>query len=209
STACRRPDPSRAASASPIARRTESDAIPGLLTNSFAESGAAAPEGKPTRDYRNPGRRSAVTWLSRIHRCGALERRRIATNIPARPCRPARLFGVFSPEDVNPMTRKTILVTGGAGYIGSHVVRQLGEAGERIVVLDDLSTGFRQAVLYGDLVVGNTGDRGVLETLFARYDVDTVMHFAAHTVVPESVADPLKYYRNNTCASRTLLEHAL
>ena len=107
------------------------------------------------------------------------------------------------------MTRKTILVTGGAGYIGSHVVRQLGEAGERIVVLDDLSTGFRQAVLYGDLVVGNTGDRGVLEPLFARYDVDTVMHFAAHTVVPESVADPLKYYRNNTCASRTLLEHAL
>src|SRR5690606_28081944 len=68
---------------------------------------------------------------------------------------------------------------------------------------------FRQAVLYGDLVVGNTGDRGVLEPLFSRYDIDTVMHFAAHTVVPESVADPLKYYRNNTCASRTLLEHAL
>ncbi|HUQ52746.1 MAG TPA: NAD-dependent epimerase/dehydratase family protein, partial [Gammaproteobacteria bacterium] len=55
------------------------------------------------------------------------------------------------------MTHKTILVTGGAGYIGSHVVRQLGEAGEKVVVLDDLSTGFRQAVLHGDLVVGNTG----------------------------------------------------
>jgi len=107
------------------------------------------------------------------------------------------------------MTRKTILVTGGAGYIGSHVVRQLGEAGERIVVLDDLSTGFRQAVLYGDLVVGNTGDAKVLDEIFAAHDVDTVMHFAAHTVVPESVADPLKYYRNNTCASRTLLERAL
>lgn len=107
------------------------------------------------------------------------------------------------------MSDKTILVTGGAGYIGSHVVRQLGEAGEPVVVLDDLSTGFKQAVLHGDLVVGNTGDPKVLEQLFGRYDIDTVMHFAAHTVVPESVSDPLKYYRNNTCASRTLLEHAL
>jgi UDP-glucose 4-epimerase len=107
------------------------------------------------------------------------------------------------------MTGKTILVTGGAGYIGSHVVRQLGEAGERIVVLDDLSTGFRQAVLYGQLVIGNTGDSQVLTKLFESHDIDTVMHFAAHTVVPESISDPLKYYRNNTCASRTLLEHSL
>jgi UDP-glucose 4-epimerase len=107
------------------------------------------------------------------------------------------------------MTGKTILVTGGAGYIGSHVVRQLGEAGEQIVVLDDLSTGFKQAVLYGELVVGNTGDPKVLDKLFRNHEIDTVMHFAANTVVPESVADPLKYYRNNTCASRTLLEHAL
>ena len=107
------------------------------------------------------------------------------------------------------MTNKTILVTGGAGYIGSHVVRQLGEAGESVVVLDDLSTGFRQAVLHGELVVGNTGDPACLTELFARFPIDTVMHFAAHTVVPESVANPLKYYGNNTCASRTLLEHAL
>jgi len=107
------------------------------------------------------------------------------------------------------MADKAILVTGGAGYIGSHVVRQLGEAQERVVVLDDLSTGFREAVLYGDLVVGNTGDAACLEVLFARYDIDTVMHFAAHTIVPESVADPLKYYRNNTAASRTLLEWSL
>jgi UDP-glucose 4-epimerase len=107
------------------------------------------------------------------------------------------------------MSSKTILVTGGAGYIGSHVVRQLGEAGEQVVVLDDLSTGFRQAVLYGDLVVGNTGDAKVLDEIFAAHDIDTVMHFAAHTIVPESVADPLKYYRNNTCASRTLLERSL
>ena len=71
------------------------------------------------------------------------------------------------------MTQKTILVTGGAGYIGSHVVRQLGEAGEDLVVLDDLSTGFRRAVLHGELVVGNTGDPRCLEDLFARFDVDT------------------------------------
>jgi UDP-glucose 4-epimerase len=105
------------------------------------------------------------------------------------------------------MADKAILVTGGAGYIGSHVVRQLGEAGERVVVLDDLSTGFKQAVLHGTLVVGNTGDADCLAQLFAKHHFDTVMHFAAHTIVPESVADPLKYYRNNTAASRTLLEH--
>lgn len=107
------------------------------------------------------------------------------------------------------MTRKTTLVTGGAGYIGSHVARQLGEAGESIVTLDDLSTGFSEAVLYGDLVVGNTGDRDCLDQLFADHEIDTVLHFAAHTIVPESVADPLKYYRNNTAASRTLLEKCL
>jgi UDP-glucose 4-epimerase len=107
------------------------------------------------------------------------------------------------------MPNKTILVTGGAGYIGSHVARQLGEAGENVVVLDDLSTGFRQAVLYGELIVGNTGDEACLDSLFGRFDIDTVMHFAAHTIVPESVAEPLKYYRNNTAASRTLLDKAL
>jgi len=104
------------------------------------------------------------------------------------------------------MGSSAILVTGGAGYIGSHVARQLAEAGENVVVLDDLSTGFRQAVLYGELVVGNTGDEACLDRLFSRFDIDTVMHFAAHTIVPESVANPLKYYRNNTAASRTLLE---
>ena len=109
----------------------------------------------------------------------------------------------------SPVTRKAVLVTGGAGYIGSHVVRQLGEAGERVVVLDNLSTGFRQAVLHGELVVGNTGDAACLEQIFGRWEIDTVMHFAAHTVVPESVENPLKYYGNNTCASRTLLEHSV
>lgn len=104
------------------------------------------------------------------------------------------------------MSNKTILITGGAGYIGSHVVKQLGAAGENLLILDDLSTGFEQAVLHGKLIVGNTGDSECLESIFSNHDVDTVMHFAAHTIVPESVADPLKYYRNNTCASRTLLE---
>lgn len=104
------------------------------------------------------------------------------------------------------MPRKKILVTGGAGYIGSHVVHQLGAAGESVVTLDNLCTGFAAAVTAGDLVIGDTGDAGLLDALFSEHDIDTVMHFAAHTIVPESVADPLKYYRNNTASSRTLLE---
>ena len=100
----------------------------------------------------------------------------------------------------------TILVTGGAGYIGSHVARQLGERGERLVTLDNLSSGFRSAVLHGEFVAGDTGDAALLQRLLAAHRVETVMHFAAHIVVPESVADPLKYYRNNTANTRTLLE---
>jgi UDP-glucose 4-epimerase len=99
-------------------------------------------------------------------------------------------------------------VTGGAGYIGSHVVRQLGAAGEGVVTLDNLSTGFEAAVTAGELVIGDTGDAALLDRIFADHDIDTVMHFAAHTIVPESVADPLKYYGNNTASSRTLLERA-
>src|SRR5690349_22742695 len=104
------------------------------------------------------------------------------------------------------MKKQAVLVTGGAGYIGSHVVKQLGEAGENIVVLDNLSTGFARAVLYGKLVEGDTGDRELVVRILREYAVEAVMHFAAHTIVPESVADPLKYYRNNTCASRNLLD---
>jgi UDP-glucose 4-epimerase len=100
----------------------------------------------------------------------------------------------------------SILVTGGAGYIGSHVVRQLVERGERVVVLDNLSTGYRSAVLGAPLVVGNTGDPVTVNRVLAEHEVETVMHFAAHTIVPESVSNPLKYYGNNTCATRNLLE---
>ncbi len=99
-----------------------------------------------------------------------------------------------------------ILVTGGAGYIGSHVARQLGERGEDLVTLDNLSSGFRSAVLHGEFVQGDTGDSALLRRLLAAHGIETVMHFAAHIVVPESVADPLKYYRNNTANTRTLLE---
>jgi UDP-glucose 4-epimerase len=99
-----------------------------------------------------------------------------------------------------------ILVTGGAGYIGSHVVRQLGESGERVVVLDNLVKGFRQAVTAGDLVVGDVGDHSLVARLLAEYQVDTVMHFAAHISVAESMANPLKYYGNNTCGTRALLQ---
>ncbi len=103
------------------------------------------------------------------------------------------------------MASDAILVTGGAGYIGSHVVRQLGEAGESVVTLDNLSTGFREAVLSGDLVVGEVGDFDRVAELLRSRRIRTVMHFAARTIVPESVEDPLRYYGNNTCATRNLL----
>lgn len=99
-----------------------------------------------------------------------------------------------------------ILVTGGAGYIGSHVVRQLSDAGERVVVLDNLSTGFKESALGANLIVGDTGDRELVARILKEHEIDSVMHFAAHTIVPESVENPLKYYGNNTCNSRTLLQ---
>ncbi|MGA0705924.1 MAG: UDP-glucose 4-epimerase GalE [Steroidobacteraceae bacterium] len=104
---------------------------------------------------------------------------------------------------------EAMLVTGGAGYIGSHVVRQLAERGERVIVLDNLSTGHAEAVLGGELVVGDTGDVALVNRLLAQHGIKTILHFAAHIVVPESVANPLKYYRNNTANTRTLLECAV
>jgi UDP-glucose 4-epimerase len=110
---------------------------------------------------------------------------------------------------ISGMTQGSILVTGGAGYIGSHVVLQLRARGERVVVLDDLSRGFRQAVIDAPLVVGKVGEREAVLELLRAHAVDTVMHFAAYTIVPESVSEPLKYYGNNTCSTRTLLECCL
>jgi len=101
-----------------------------------------------------------------------------------------------------------ILVTGGAGYIGSHVVKLLAEKERDVVILDDLSTGHAEAVVHGELVIGKTGDTTLLQQLFRDHSIETVMHFAAHTIVPESVSDPLKYYANNTSSTRNLLEAA-
>jgi UDP-glucose 4-epimerase len=104
----------------------------------------------------------------------------------------------------------TVLVTGGAGYIGSHMVLALNDAGERVVTLDNLSTGFDWAVAQpARLVVGDVGDQALVAALIKEQGVDTIVHFAASVVVPESVSDPLRYYRNNTVNSRALIECAV
>ncbi len=104
----------------------------------------------------------------------------------------------------------TVLVTGGAGYIGSHMVYALIAAGERVVVLDNLSTGFDWAIAEGvPLVQGETGDQGLVAALIKEHRVEAVIHFAASIVVPDSVADPLGYYKNNTVNSRALIECAV
>lgn len=99
-----------------------------------------------------------------------------------------------------------ILVTGGAGYIGSHVVKMLGEMGYDIVVYDNLSTGHEWAVLHGRLVVGDLADKSLLTRTIDDFSPDAVMHFAAFIQVEESVREPLKYYRNNTVNALNLLE---
>ena len=104
----------------------------------------------------------------------------------------------------------TILVTGGAGYIGSHMVHELVDAGEPVVVLDNLSTGFRFLIPTSvPFVSGSTGDRDLVRKTIARYGVTAIIHFAASIVVPDSVSDPLGYYRNNTMNTCNLLDAAI
>ncbi len=99
-----------------------------------------------------------------------------------------------------------ILVTGGAGYIGSHVVRQLSESGREVIVYDNLSTGFADSLIHGErLVVGDLADSAKLAQVFTEYGCTTVLHFAAAIIAPESVVLPLKYYANNTCNTLNLL----
>lgn len=98
-----------------------------------------------------------------------------------------------------------ILITGGAGYIGSHVVRALGKLGHDLTIYDNLSTGHRQAVTFGELVEGDLSDKNKLEALFEAKKFEAVLHFAGSIVVPESVSEPLRYYQNNTVNSHSLI----
>ena len=102
-----------------------------------------------------------------------------------------------------------VLVTGGAGYIGSHMVWALVDAGEEVVVLDRLSTGFRWAIApEARFYEGDIADTALLSTIIAENTIDAIIHFAGSIIVPESVSDPLKYYGNNTVKSRALIESA-
>lgn len=108
--------------------------------------------------------------------------------------------------------KQTILVTGGAGYIGSHAASALKKAGYEVIILDNLSYGHREIVddvLQVKLIVGDTSDRDVLDRLFTTYKIDAVMHFAAYIAVGESVKEPGKYYRNNVASTLNLLEAML
>jgi UDP-glucose 4-epimerase len=104
----------------------------------------------------------------------------------------------------------TVLVTGGAGYIGSHTVHELVDAGEAVVVLDNLSSGFLTALPASAIpIIGDVGDQRIVDDLIRTHRVDAIVHFAGSIVVPDSVRDPLTYYRNNTVNSRVLIESAV
>jgi UDP-glucose 4-epimerase len=104
----------------------------------------------------------------------------------------------------------SVLVTGGAGFIGSHMTLELLDAGEDVIVLDNLSTGFRWAVPdEATFVEGDVGDQTLVRGLLKKNSIDAILHFAGSIVVPESVADPLGYYLNNTCKSRALIACAV
>lgn len=104
------------------------------------------------------------------------------------------------------LENKTFLIVGGAGYIGSHMVLMLQELGYQVIVVDNLSTGFADAVLGAKLIQADIHDYYKIDEIFKCHDIDVVMHFAAHIDVGESVRDPFKYYRNNVVATQTLLE---
>jgi UDP-glucose 4-epimerase len=107
-------------------------------------------------------------------------------------------------------TEMAILVTGGAGYIGSHMVHELHDAGEPVVVLDNLSTGFRFLLPSSvPMIVGNTGDQDLVAKIIVQHKVEAIIHFAASIVVPDSLSDPLGYYRNNTVNTALLLQAAI
>ena len=104
----------------------------------------------------------------------------------------------------------TVLVTGGAGYIGSHMVQALAEAGESVVVIDNLSTGFSAFLPEGvPLFIGDAADENLVERVISAHGVESIIHFAGSVVVPDSMRDPLAYYRNNTMTTRSLLNVAV
>src|ERR1700753_2193804 len=104
----------------------------------------------------------------------------------------------------------TVLVTGGAGYIGSHMVRALVDAGESVVVIDNLSTGFSAFLPEGvPLFIGDAADENLVEGVISAHDVESIIHFAGSVVVPDSMRDPLAYYRNNTMTPGRLSTAAL
>jgi len=107
------------------------------------------------------------------------------------------------------MAGPTVLVTGGAGYIGSYIVHQLMDAGESVVVLDDLSTGFGKALGEVTLVQGDVGNPDAVSALLADHAIDSVIHLAASTNVPESISEPVRYYQNNTTATLSLIHSCL
>jgi UDP-glucose 4-epimerase len=104
------------------------------------------------------------------------------------------------------MKNEKVLVVGGAGYIGSHMVKDLLDAGYHVITLDDLSTGHRELIVGGEFIEGGLGDRVLLDELFSTHKISVVMHFAAFSLVGESVEQPLKYYRNNMAATAELLD---
>jgi UDP-glucose 4-epimerase len=104
----------------------------------------------------------------------------------------------------------TVLITGGAGYIGSHMVQALVEAGESVAVIDNLSTGFSSFLPEGvPLFIGDAGDENLVEGVIAAHSVESIIHFAGSVVVPDSMRDPLGYFRNNTMTTRNLLSSAV